>query len=75
MNKHEIKLPRCSECGGAMKLTAKPGRIREYRRGVVLPIPDDFETPICSRCGEEFMIPEVSDELDALLQEELSERP
>jgi hypothetical protein len=68
MTKHEIKLPRCSECGGAVKLTAKPGRTREYRRGVVLPIPDDFETPICISCGEEFMIPEVSEELDALLE-------
>lgn len=74
MNKHEIKLPRCSECGGAVKLTAKPGRIREYRRGVVLPIPDDFETPICSRCAEEFMIPEVSEELDALLEREFLKR-
>ena len=51
-----------------MKLTARSGRVREYRRGVPLPIPDDFEIPTCARCGEEFMIPEVSEPLDALLQ-------
>jgi hypothetical protein len=69
MSKHEMKLPRCSECGGPVKLTARIGRTREYRRGVALPIPDDFEIPTCTRCGEEFMIPEVSEPLDALLEQ------
>lgn len=67
MNNNEIKLPRCPECGGAVKLTAKPGRTREVKQGVVLSIPDGFKTPICSRCGEEFMIPEVSEELDCII--------
>jgi transcriptional regulator with XRE-family HTH domain len=74
MTKPETQLPRCSECGGKVQLLAKPGRTREYRRGVVLPIPDDFETPICTSCGEEFMIPEVSERLDALLEEEFLAR-
>lgn len=69
MNKDEIELPRCSECGSAVKLTARPGRTREYRPGVVLPIPDDFEIPTCVRCGEEFIIPEVSEPLDARLDQ------
>ena len=68
MSKHENKLPRCSECGGAVKLIARSGRTREYRRGVALPIPDDFEIPTCTRCGEEFMTPEISEPLDLLLE-------
>lgn len=68
------QLPRCAECGGEVKLTAKEGRTRTYCGGIMLPIPADFETPICSRCGEEFMISEVSEALDALLENELRDR-
>jgi transcriptional regulator with XRE-family HTH domain len=69
MKKSE-SLPRCPECGGEVRLATRAGRTREFRRGVMLPIPDDFEIPTCSRCGEELMTPEVSDELDAILLRE-----
>lgn len=69
-----MKLPRCMECGGKVVFLAKPGRTREYRRGVVLAVPDTFELPTCSACGEEFSIPEVSEALDAVLREEFLER-
>lgn len=62
--------PRCSECGGDVRLAAGAGRTREFRRGVMLAVPNDFEIPTCSRCGEEFMTPEVSEKLDAVLLRE-----
>ena len=71
---HDMKLPRCAECGGTVVFLAKPGRTREYRRGVALPIPDAFEIPTCSKCGEEYMIPEVSEELDEILHQEFLAR-
>lgn len=66
--KIETPLPRCSECGGKVVLDRGVGRTREYRRGEHLPIPDTFLVPTCQRCGEIFMIPEISTKLDALLR-------
>lgn len=62
------QLPRCPACGGTVRLLAKAGRVREFRRGVQLPIPDDFEIPTCTNCGEEMMSLDVSQALDARLQ-------
>lgn len=64
-----LKLPRCAECGGKVELRTGPGRMREYRRGVSLEIPEDVGIPTCVACGEESMVPEVSDELDRRLGE------
>jgi hypothetical protein len=58
---------RCPECGGVVQLCQGEGRTRELRRGVVVPIPDDFEILTCVKCGETYMIPEVSEPLDQLL--------
>lgn len=58
----------CSECGHDVRLEPGTGRTHEYLRGVVLPIPDEFELPTCSHCGEIYAIPEVSRKLDALLR-------
>lgn len=68
----EIDLPRCSECGGKVELKGGENRRREFRRGMFLDIPDDFLIPQCIDCGEEFMIPEVSKELDNYLNEVFS---
>ena len=65
-----MKFPRCSECGGEVALATRPGRTRQGRYGV-FSIPDDFKTPICSQCGEQFMVPEISDVLDLLIDKEL----
>lgn len=65
---NKVKLPRCPECGGKVEFRTAFGRTREYRRGVALEIPDDFPIPACSKCGEEIMIPEVSDELDRIAE-------
>ena len=64
-----LKLPRCPECGGRVELRAAAGRKREVRRGVFLEIPEDFGIPTCVACGEESMVPEVSEPLDRLLSE------
>lgn len=61
------KVGKCVLCGGAVEMTAKPGRTREMLRGVIVPVPDDFKIPTCSSCGEEFMSLEISEPLDALL--------
>lgn len=47
---------------------AKAGRTREYVRGVHLPVPADFEIPTCDRCGDEFMSPEISEQLDQTMK-------
>lgn len=57
----------CSECGGEVKLLTGTKRTREYRFGVSLPIPDDFEIPTCIKCKEEYMVPEISEPLDKIL--------
>jgi DNA-directed RNA polymerase subunit RPC12/RpoP len=67
LQKDNIKFPRCPECGGKVEFKAISGRMREYRKGIMLSIPDDFPIPTCSKCGEEMMIPEVSCELDKIL--------
>lgn len=64
-----LNLPRCGECGGNVILLNKAGRKREYKHGIFLEIPEDFGIPTCSQCGEESMVPEISDELDKLLDE------
>ena len=62
------EISRCLECGGQIKLLTKSGRVRCIKVGVLSPVPDDFPTPICDRCGEEYMTPEVSERLDELLK-------
>lgn len=70
----KLPLPSCSECSGEILLLAKSGRTREYRRGIILPIPEHIEIPTCNDCGEEFMIPEVSEVLDPILHTEFLNR-
>lgn len=54
---------RCGECGGDVYATRGPGRLAEYRRGVTLPVPDDFEIPICAGCHEQYSNVEHSERL------------
>ncbi|HEX7604327.1 MAG TPA: helix-turn-helix transcriptional regulator, partial [Polyangiaceae bacterium] len=49
-----------------VKSKKTPGRMREYRRGVPLPVPDDFGIPTCAGCGEEYLSVEQAEALDAL---------
>lgn len=59
---------RCSECGSPVALSRGAGRTREYARGYHLPIPDDFEIPTCTGCGETYIIPEIAKRLDGILR-------
>lgn len=59
----------CTECGSDVRMTSGPGRTCLIRRGVELPIPDDFETPVCESCGNSYGIPEVSERLDVVMRE------
>jgi transcriptional regulator with XRE-family HTH domain len=55
----------CGLCGASVKAKRGPGRTREYRRGLLLPVPDDFPMPTCTGCGEEYMSVEQAHSLDA----------
>ena len=68
------RFPRCSECGGDVELCAKPGRTREYRRGVALDVPAGFKIPTCTQCGNELMSAAIAKRLDALLRPVFLER-
>jgi 8-oxo-dGTP pyrophosphatase MutT (NUDIX family) len=54
----------CGECGASVRLVTGPGRTRQDARGRPMRVPDDYPTPVCSRCGETVMAPEVSEPLD-----------
>lgn len=72
--KNEMNFGRCDECGGRVALRFGPGRTREFLRGLRMDVPEDFGTPACERCGEEYMVPEVSEPLDELLGREFARR-
>ncbi len=46
-----------------MSPTSGSGRKHEYRRGLAMPVPDDFTIPTCSDCGELFLSEEEYDRL------------
>jgi hypothetical protein len=54
---------RCSTCGDQVRPLAKAGRMAEYRRGVRLPVPDDFVIPTCPTCGAEYTSVELGNAL------------
>jgi len=56
----------CGICGASVESKTGTGRMREYRRGVPLPVPDDFGMPTCTGCGEEYLSVEQAEALDAL---------
>jgi len=60
----------CGNCGWDVRLRTGKGRTREYRKGLFLSIPDDFEIPTCSHCGDTYMSPDISTPLDAILAEQ-----
>lgn len=60
----------CAECGRPVVLMTGSGRTREYVRGCRLPIPNDFQIPTCTGCGEVYMTEELSAKLDPLLRKQ-----
>lgn len=56
--------PVCMECGGKIELKPANGRTRKITKDKVLVIPDRFEIPTCSGCGDEIWSPELSAAVD-----------
>ena len=56
----------CAECGGDVFSTTGPGRTAAYRRGVDLPVPEDFAVPKCAECGETYLTASESERLATL---------
>lgn len=57
------RLFRCGACGGDVLTKLGPGRTYELRRGLSLPVPEDFGIPTCTECGEEYLTVELADSL------------
>lgn len=56
----------CGLCNAPVQLAQGPGRTREYRRGVALPVPANFAIPTCTACGEEYLSVDRAESLDVL---------
>jgi transcriptional regulator with XRE-family HTH domain len=48
----------CQQCGGVVREKTGGDRTFEYRRGLPLPVPDDFAIATCETCGETYMTAE-----------------
>lgn len=58
----------CGYCEGEIVLVIGPGRMHEHRLGVVLELPEDFETAACVGCGCSYLGSEEAERLEPLLQ-------
>jgi hypothetical protein len=76
-NKYNINMDlgvgRCGECGGVVKLIAKPGRTCKIFCDTYINIPEDFPLLTCTECGEESSVPEVNEVLYKLLVDKIKE--
>lgn len=57
---------RCTWCPGLVTPQKGSGRTRLYKPGLRLPVPDDYEMPTCSGCGETYVSLAESKRLDEL---------
>ncbi len=57
---------RCDRCGGGLRSGTTT---LEIWRGEELVVVRDVPADVCEQCGEAYISPEVSDELDVLLSE------
>lgn len=64
----EFKSRRCPECGGTIRLLAKPGRTMRYKT-MMLSVPESIAIPTCDRCGEEWFDKRTSDAVEAALSQ------
>jgi hypothetical protein len=56
----------CPDCGGDVRLIAKPGRTRRAIGGARQPIPEHIEIPTCDSCGAEWLDAQTASVLSAL---------
>lgn len=66
--KRRERSARCFECGGRVRLLAKPGRKMAYRNAPALPIPRALRLPTCDSCGEVYLDSAASRRLDDALE-------
>lgn len=59
----------CAECGFTVRMTSAKGQLREFRRGVRVPIPEGVLVPRCERCGETYFGQADSARVDAAVRE------
>lgn len=57
------RLFRCVECGGDVVTVTGADRTSDFKLGIPLPVPADFEMPTCVRCGETYLTVERGEEL------------
>lgn len=57
----------CHECGGQVIPSSGKNRAKEYRKGVILPIPDSYLIPICIGCKKEYLSDEALKHLNSFL--------
>ncbi len=63
----KLKGRRCAECGGMIRLVAKPGRRGRYKT-MMLPIPASLKIPTCASCGSEWIDRATGAAIDVLLE-------
>jgi len=62
-----MKLPRCPECGEEVRLSGGVNRTYTLSNCQKVSIPDWFEIPTCTSCGEESYTRKIIDQLEELL--------
>lgn len=72
-NINAVEGGRCGECGGTVKLIAKPGRTCKIFCDTYIEIPEDFPLLTCTKCGDEYSVPEVNEVLYNLLVARIEE--
>jgi NMD protein affecting ribosome stability and mRNA decay len=64
----------CMECGGAVELVAKAGRMRVVEHGITLEIPANIPLPTCAACDEVYINKHLGERIDATLTARPKER-
>jgi hypothetical protein len=75
MQQERIMVTKCYECGGEVKMVARSGRLRPYRRGLEVLVPASLAIPTCQQCGGEYLDGAMSDAIDAAAREQGLARP
>jgi hypothetical protein len=59
----------CGECGRTVRMLPAKGEVREFRRGVRVPVPASVLLPTCEGCGETYLSETDSARVDAAVRE------
>jgi hypothetical protein len=64
----------CARCGWLVAPRAIPGRWRELRKGIRVPIPADLPLHTCLACGETYETPAETAALDVIQEAMIRQR-